>query len=131
MRDVPVIGPQRLAVGDTFTVGMQQAGVPYQSTSTVTALEADKFIEWEDGYSRTWRWELAETAEGVTEVTESMDYGSAVIPLFDEMFGGDADRNATAITLSLHKLAEHFRPRVVQPKVCYSRWVSPNLKAAG
>lgn len=132
MRDVPVIGPQRLAVGDTFTVGMQQGGLPYQATSTVTALEADKFIEWEDSYGRKWRWELTETSEGGTEVTESLDSRSAVIPLFDEMFGGEADRTASAITLSLHKLAEYFENRVrsARPKPCYARWVSPNLKAA-
>jgi uncharacterized protein YndB with AHSA1/START domain len=132
MRDVPVIGPERLTVGDTFTVGLEQDGMPYQATCTVTALEVDKFIEWEDAYGRKWRWELAELADGTTEVTESLDTGSAVIPLFDAMFGGEADRNATAITLSLHKLAESFDgpTEVVRTAICYSRWASPNLKAA-
>lgn len=136
MRDVPVLGPERLEIGDSFTVSLQQSGMPYQATSTVTSLEVDKVIEWEDSYFRKWRWELAETATGTTEVTESLDCGSAVIPLFDEMFGGDTDRNASAITLSLHKLAERFDHDGGEPathprsKVCFARWVSPNLKAA-
>lgn len=135
MRDVPVLGPERLEIGDSFTVSLQQSGMPYQATSTVTSLEVDKVIEWEDSYFRKWRWELAETLNGTTEVTESLDCGSAVIPLFDEMFGGDTDRNASAITLSLHKLAERFdhsdgQPVTARSKVCFSRWASPNLKAA-
>jgi hypothetical protein len=136
MRDVPVLGPERLEIGDSFTVSLQQSGMPYQATSTVTSLEVDRVIEWEDAYLRKWRWELAETMNGTTEVTESLDSAGAVIPLFDEMFGGDTDRNATAITLSLHKLAERFdecdAEAATDPRsnVCFARWVSPNLKAA-
>ena len=136
VRDVPVLGPERLEIGDSFTVSLQQSGMPYQATSTVTSLEVDKTIEWEDSYCRKWRWELSETVNGTTEVTESLDCGSAVVPLFDEMFGGDTDRNASAITLSLHKLAERFDhcdgPSATDPRspVCRARWVSPNLKAA-
>lgn len=133
MREVPVLGPDRLSVGDSFTVGVQKAGIPYQATSTVTSLEDDRFIEWEDAYGRKWRWELAETSAGTTEVTESMDFGAAVTPLFDQMTG-DNDNHATAITQSLHQLASRFAhhrgPNATRPEVCYARWSSPNLKAA-
>ena len=36
VRDIDVKGPHHLAVGDKFTVGMKQYGVPYKITSTVT-----------------------------------------------------------------------------------------------
>lgn len=135
MRDVPVLGPERLTVGDSFTVGLQRSGISYQATSTVTALEDDKFIEWEDSYGRRWRWEFAETADGTTEVTESLDSSSELTPLFDQM-SGDADRHASAITESLHMLAERFSAgdaravTRIRPAVCSARWRSPNLKAA-
>lgn len=136
MRDIPVLGPERLEIGDSFTVSLQQSGMPYQATSTVTSLEIDKSIEWEDSYFRKWRWELRETVHGTTEVTETLDSGNAVIPLFDAMFGGDTARNASAITLSLHKLAERFdecdgqSATDLRSQVCCARWVSPNLRAA-
>jgi hypothetical protein len=135
MRDVPVLGPERLAVGDSFTVGLQQSGIPYQATLKVTSLEDDKFVEWEDAYGRRWRWELSETDDG-TEVTQSMDYSTATMPLFDQM-SGDTDRHASAITESLHMLADRFSadedgaPAHVRPAVCFARWRSPNLKLAG
>lgn len=129
LRDLPVLGPERLSIGDSFTVAMQQAGVPYQATSTVTALEDGKSIEWQDACGRVWRWELTEIAPGTTEVTESMEYGTAVTPLFDQLTG-DADQHASTITENLHKLAEKFAHEPARPAVCYARWVSPNLRAA-
>ncbi|MCW2555472.1 MAG: Dimethyladenosine transferase, partial [Mycobacterium sp.] len=33
---MPIKGPHQLSVGDKFTVGMKQYGVPYKITSTVT-----------------------------------------------------------------------------------------------
>lgn len=126
--EVPVLGPERLAVGDSFTLGLQQSGVPYQATSTVTSLEDDRLIEWEDSYGRRWRWELSETTAGTTEVTESMDFTTAVTPLFDQMTG-DTDRQATAITQSLHQLARRFASQR-RAGLCYARWNSPNLKTA-
>ncbi|MGB3482862.1 MAG: SRPBCC family protein [Mycobacterium sp.] len=135
-RDVPVLGPERLSVGDSFTVGLQQAGIPYQATSTVTSLEIDKSIEWVDAYARKWRWEFTETAAGTTEVTESMDYSAAVTPLFDQMFG-DADRDGTEIAETLRNLAQRFAladdysSLPLRSRLCRNRWVSPNLRAAG
>jgi uncharacterized protein YndB with AHSA1/START domain len=129
MRDLPVVGPERLSVGDSFTVAMEQAGVPYQATSTVTALEDGKTIEWQDGYGRRWRWELSETEAGTTEVTESMEFGTALTPLFDQL-SGDTDQHASTITETLQKLAERFAQNPGRPAVCHARWVSPNLRAA-
>ena len=36
VRDIDVKGPHRLSVGDKFTVGMKQYGLPYKITSTAT-----------------------------------------------------------------------------------------------
>ncbi|WP_197380147.1 SRPBCC family protein [Mycolicibacterium mengxianglii] len=135
--DVPVLGPERLSVGDTFTVALQQSGIPYQATSTVTSFEDGRVIEWADSYGRKWRWELTETPASTTEVTVSMDDSCAVTPLFDQLFGDD-DRYASAITKTLRKLAHRFAldndaifpPRTLSP-LCHARWHSPNLKAAG
>jgi hypothetical protein len=129
VRGMPVLGPDRLAVGDSFTVCLQQYGIPYQATSTVTSLEDDKFIEWVDAYGRRWRWELSESDEGTTVVTESLDSSCAVVPLFDQM-SGDAEQHADAITMSLRKLAERFTPATMRSGICHARWQSPNLRAA-
>jgi hypothetical protein len=40
VRDVPIKGPHHLAVGDKFTVGMRQWGVPSGITSTIERLAA-------------------------------------------------------------------------------------------
>jgi len=66
-------GPTRLAQGDTFNVRMKQYGVPYAITSKVVALEPDRVIEWRHPVGHTWRWELAESAPGTTQVTETWD----------------------------------------------------------
>ena len=47
VRDIPIKGPHRLAVGDTFTVGMKQYGLPYKITSTVTDVEDGRVVEWQ------------------------------------------------------------------------------------
>src|SRR3954469_24362745 len=47
VRDVPIKGPHQLSVGDRFTVGMKQFGLPYQITSTVTEVEDGRVIEWQ------------------------------------------------------------------------------------
>src|SRR6478735_7328568 len=56
--------PPRLAQGSKFTMKMKQYGVPYTLTSTVTAFESDRVIEWQHPLGHTWRWELLENATG-------------------------------------------------------------------
>ena len=46
IRDVEVRGPDHLAVGDKFSVGMKQYGVPYRITSTVTAASYQEGLLW-------------------------------------------------------------------------------------
>ena len=107
VRDVPVKGPHELSEGARFSVGMKQYGVPYTITSVVTAYEKDRLLEWQHPLGHRWRWELAETQPGTTEVTETFDYTTAKSPRALEIFGQPA-RNATGITATLQSLAARF-----------------------
>jgi uncharacterized protein YndB with AHSA1/START domain len=110
VRDVDVKGPDRLAVGDKFTVGMKQYGLPYKITSTVTELQDGRVIEWQHPLGHRWRWELTEATPGdttITEVTETFDYSTAKIPLMITAFGYDA-KNGDGITSTLQRLADRF-----------------------
>ena len=110
VRDVDVKGPHRLAVGDKFTVGMKQYGLPYKIVSTVTEVDDGRVVEWQHPLGHKWRWELAEANHGdgtVTEVTETFDYSTAKVPLMITAFGYDK-KNADGITATLLRLAERF-----------------------
>jgi uncharacterized protein YndB with AHSA1/START domain len=107
VRDSPVAGPDRLSAGAKFTVGMKQYGVPYKITSTVTAFEDDRLLEWQHPMGHRWRWELVEAAPGVTQVTETFDYTSARSPKVLELMGQPA-KNAAGITGTLQALADRF-----------------------
>ncbi|MFG1610762.1 SRPBCC family protein [Actinoplanes sp. NPDC049265] len=107
VRDVPVKGPHTLTVGDRFTVGMRQFGLPYSITSVVTGLEPDRLVEWRHPLGHHWRWELAETTPGVTEVTETFDYSTARSPRVMELLGYPG-KNAHGITETLGALARRF-----------------------
>jgi Polyketide cyclase / dehydrase and lipid transport len=69
-----VSGPDRLGLGDTFSVKMSLIGIPYRITSTVTGFEENALLEWQHPLGHRWRWEFAETAPGHTQVTETWDY---------------------------------------------------------
>jgi hypothetical protein len=107
VRDVPVKGPHALGPGDRFTVGMKQYGVPYSITSVVTGRETDRLIEWQHPLGHRWRWQLAETTPGVTEVTETFDYSTSRSPRALEMLRFPA-KNAQGITATLRALAARF-----------------------
>jgi hypothetical protein len=110
VRDVDVKGPHRLAVGDKFTVGMKQYGLPYKIVSTVTEVQDGSVIEWQHPLGHKWRWQLAESTQGgdtVTEVTETFDYSTAKVPLMITAFGYDK-KNADGITATLQRLADRF-----------------------
>ena len=107
VRDVDVKGPHRLGIGDTFTVGMKQYGVPYKITSKVTAVEENRIVEWQHPLGHRWRWELAEVGPRSTKVTETFDYSTAKIPLVIELLGMQK-QNATGIESTLSALADRF-----------------------
>jgi hypothetical protein len=107
VRPGAVSGPQVLSAGARFTVGMKQYGVPYKITSTVTAFEADRLIEWQHPMGHRWRWELAETEPGITQVTETFDYTTARSPRVLEILG-QPGKNAIGITKTLQALQARF-----------------------
>jgi len=107
VRDVPVKGPDRLYEGAKFSVGMKQYGVPYKITSTVTAFEEGRLIEWQHPMGHRWRWELAETEPGTTQVTETFDYSTSKAPKVLEVFG-QPKANGVGITKTLEALAARF-----------------------
>jgi hypothetical protein len=106
VRPSPVWGPERLSLGDKFRVGMKQYGVPYKITSTVTALEPNRLIEWQHPMGHRWRWELVATESG-TEVTEVFDYTTAKSPRMLKILGQPA-KNAVGITNTLQALAARY-----------------------
>jgi Polyketide cyclase / dehydrase and lipid transport len=107
VRDVPVTGPRRLALGDRFTVRMKQFGFPYKITSTVTAFEDDHVIEWRHPLGHRWRWELTEVEPGVTRIAETFDYGGARSPAMLELFGYPR-KNGEGIANTLRALAARY-----------------------
>jgi uncharacterized protein YndB with AHSA1/START domain len=107
VRAIPVEGPNRLTKGATFSVGMKQLGVPYKITSTVTACEENRLIEWQHPLGHKWRWEFAETTPGTTQVTETFDYTTAKSPLMLELTGFPA-KNARGMTATLKALTARF-----------------------
>ncbi len=107
VRDIPVTGPDRLAVGARFGVGMKQFGLPYKITSTVTEFVEDALIEWRHPMGHRWRWEFQETAPGRTTVTETFDYEGSKAPRVLEIFG-QPQANARGITHTLEALAARY-----------------------
>jgi hypothetical protein len=107
IRHAPVTGPRQLSAGATFTVAMKQYGVPYKITSTVTAFEQDRLVEWQHPMGHRWRWEFAELEPGSTEITETFDYSTARAPRILELLGQPA-KNVAGITKTLQALASRF-----------------------
>ncbi len=107
VRDIDVKGPHRLNEGDKFTVGMTQYGLPYKITSTATAVEENRVVEWQHPLGHRWRWELAEVSPGTTKVTETFDYSTAKLPLFVEVTGFKK-KNADGIEATLTSLADRY-----------------------
>ncbi|MEU0496036.1 SRPBCC family protein [Mycobacterium sp. NPDC006124] len=109
VRDVDVKGPSHLAVGDKFTVGMTQYGLPYKITSTATDVQEGKVVEWQHPLGHKWRWELAPVPgqDAVTEVTETFDYSTAKVPFVITAFGYDK-KNAEGMASTLERLALRY-----------------------
>jgi hypothetical protein len=107
IRDVPVSGPDRLSEGATFSVGMKAYGVPYTITSTVTAFETNRLIEWRHPFGHRWRWELEPTDLGQTKVTETWDYSQAKLAVVYELTGYPG-KNGAGISHTLERLVRRF-----------------------
>ncbi|MGO4443307.1 SRPBCC family protein [Mycobacterium sp. 2YAF39] len=104
-------GPGKLAVGERFSTRMRMYGVPYRITSTVTALEPDKLIEWRHPVGHHWRWEFEALSPTRTRVTETFDYRDTgrikdALKYYERM--GFAKSNAAGIDATLSKLRDRY-----------------------
>lgn len=98
-----VSGPERLELGSTFGMSMKM-GAPYRIRNKVVEHEADRLIAWRHAGLHRWRYELAPTADGGTEVTETWDLSHYPAPgraLLSTLFG---DKTQKAIEATLVKL---------------------------
>ena len=98
-----VSGPDRLELGSTFGMSMKM-GAPYRIKNKVVEHEADRLIAWRHAGLHRWRYELAPTADGGTEVTETWDLSHYPVPgraLLSTLFG---DKTQQAIKQTLVKL---------------------------
>jgi len=101
-------GSRQLSLGDRFGMDMK-IGLPYAVASTVKEFEQDRLIAWAHFGGHRWRWELEQTEDGRTRVTETFDLSTAVIPyrlgLRVVGYPGRHDRN---VAQSVVNLANHF-----------------------
>jgi uncharacterized protein YndB with AHSA1/START domain len=107
LRDTPVSGPELLTVGAKFSVAMKQYGVPYKITSTVTAFEQNRVLEWRHPAGHRWRWEIVELDPTTTQVTETFDYTTNKMPRILEVLGFPK-KNGDGITETLRGLSTRF-----------------------
>ncbi|MDT0330722.1 SRPBCC family protein [Nocardiopsis lambiniae] len=102
-----LFGPDVLTEGAEFGMDMKMFGLPYRMTNRVVEYEKDRLIAWRHFGPHRWRYELEESPEGGTRVTETFDYSKGV-PAFYVLAGIPA-RNAEGIEqtlVRLKKLAE-------------------------
>jgi hypothetical protein len=108
-----VNAPAKLDVGSKFSTKMKMFGLPYRITSTVTALQPDKLVEWRHPLGHRWRWEFESLSPTSTRVTETFDYheaGALKNTLkYYELFGF-AKGNASGIEATLAKLRDRYAP---------------------
>ena len=98
-----VSGPDRLELGSKFGMSMKM-GAPYRISNKVVEHEPDRLIAWRHVGLHRWRYELAPTADGGTEVTETWDLSHYPAPgraLLSRLFG---DKTQQAIEATLVKL---------------------------
>jgi hypothetical protein len=103
--------PAKFVVGARFSTRMRMYGVPYRITSTVTAVVADKLIEWRHPVGHRWRWEFEALSPTRTRVTETFDYRDTGrvkdgLKYYERM--GFAKRNGAGIEATLCKLRDRY-----------------------
>ncbi|MGH3953614.1 SRPBCC family protein [Mycobacteroides salmoniphilum] len=102
--------PDHLEVGSHFSTGMRMFGLPYRITSTVTALEPDKVIEWRHPLGHRWRWEFEALSPTSTRVTETFDFRNAgpVQLLLNYKLPGFIKGNTKGVEATLTRLHSRY-----------------------
>lgn len=96
-----------LQLGSKFSMHMK-IGVPYVISNTVVEFEPDRLIAWQHLGKHRWRYELEPldpAADGTprTEVTETFDWSTAVVPPAIEL-AGYPKRHLPNMTKTLERL---------------------------
>ena len=101
-------GSRQLAKGDRFGMDMKM-GLPYPIPNTVHEFEQDRRIAWANPGGQRWRWELAPTEDGRTQVTETFDVSTA-LPGYEQVLRllGFPARHERNVERSVANLAAHF-----------------------
>jgi hypothetical protein len=102
-----ISGPERLALGETFSMKMNTFGWPYWIRSRVTGFEENRLIEWQHPAGHRWRWEFEELAPGRTQVTETWNYGTSRMARILELIKYPA-KNANGIRATLVGLRDRY-----------------------
>ena len=100
-------GPERLEVGDRFTVHMKMYGLPYTITSRVTRIEPGRVVEWQHPGGHRWRYEFESLRPSETRVTETFDYRDCRVARGYELLRVP-QRNDSGIKQTLEKLARRY-----------------------
>jgi hypothetical protein len=107
------IGPSQLKLGDTFTMGMSQAGRAYRSVNQVVEFEPNRRIAWRSTGTwfgrvviggQRWRYILHPNPAG-TLVEHAYVWGYARLPLLTIWLPGFPHRMRAAMERSLANLA--------------------------
>jgi uncharacterized protein YndB with AHSA1/START domain len=95
-------GPDRLEEGARFGMSMK-LGAPYRILNTVVEFEEGSRIAWRHFHGHRWRYELEDTTDGGTRVTETFDWSGARTKLTLEI-AGIPKRNLRGMERTLEKL---------------------------
>lgn len=100
--------PQRLKLGSQFSMDMKLLLVAYPIVNRVVEFEENKLIAWRHFNGHRWRWQLHDLGNGRTEVTETFDYSTALVPIALEWLGFP-EKNRDGIVKTLDRLQEKFK----------------------
>lgn len=101
-------GSRQLSKGDRFGMDMK-LGLPYPISNRVHEFEQDRRIAWSNPGGQLWRWELAPTEDGRTEVTETFDVSTARVG-YEQVLRllGFPARHERNVERSVANVAAHF-----------------------
>ncbi len=95
-------GPDRLSPGATFGMDMR-IGFPYRITNTVEEFDEPTVIAWRHLGRHRWRYEFRALDDSTTEVTETFDGSTALLPPALHLIKA-YDNNQKAILVTLVRL---------------------------